>query len=253
MAGHSKWAGIKHKKAIVDAQRGKLFSKLIRELTVAAKQGGGHPEANPRLRLAIAKAREANMPKDTIEKAILRGTGQLPGVTYEEVVYEGYGPGGVAILVEAVTDNKNRTTQEIRTTFAHRGGNLAGAGSVSWLFHKKGLVAVPKQGIDEDRLMSIVLEAGAEDLRTQSTAYEITTDPKSFERVRQALESREVPIESAELTMLPTSQIKLVDQQARHILELVDAIEELEDVQHVYANFDIPDEIIEQVAKQSQT
>lgn len=248
MAGHSKWAGIKHKKAVVDAQRGKLFTKLIREVTVAARHGGGSPEANPRLRLAIDKARAANMPKDTIEKAIQRGTGQLPGVTYEEIIYEGYGAGGVAILIEAMTDNKNRTAQEIRTTFSHHGGNLAGAGSVAWMFHKKGFLVVPKRGVEEDRLMALVLEAGAEDMTTQPTTYEITTNPKSFEQVKQALEAQKIPIESAEVTMLPTSYVKLVDQQARQILDLVNALEAHDDVQHVYANFDVPDEILEQAA-----
>lgn len=248
MAGHSKWAGIKHKKAVVDAQRGKLFTKLIRELTIAAKQGGGNPEANPRLRLAMAKAREANVPKETVEKAIMRGTGQLPGVIYEEVAYEGYGPGGIAILVEAQTDNKNRTTQEIRTAFTHHGGNLAGAGSVAWMFHQKGFIVVPRQGVDEEKLMGLVLEAGADDLAAQPTGYEITTDPKSFEPVKQALEANKIPVESAEVTRLPSASVKLVGQQAKQILELVNALEAQEDVQQVYANFDIPDEILEQAA-----
>jgi len=245
MAGHSKWAGIKHKKAVVDAQRGKLFSKVIRELTAAARLGGGSPEANPRLRLAVQKAREANLPKDTVEKAIKRGTGDLPGVAYEEMVIEGYGPGGVAILVEALTDNKNRTSAEIRAVFARFSGSLAGAGSVSWLFQKKGQIALPLKGATEERLMELALEAGAEDLSVDAGQAVITTSPQALEPVKQALQSRSIAWESAELTAVPSSTVRVSDaSQAKTLLSLMDALEEQEDTQHVYANFDIPDEIL---------
>lgn len=246
MAGHSKWAGIKHKKAIVDAQRGKLFSKLIRELTSAARLGGGNPDANPRLRLALQKARESNLPKDTVEKAVKRGTGDLPGVTYEEMVVEGYGPGGVAILVEAITDNKNRTSAEIRSLFTRLGGNVAGAGSVSWLFHKKGLILLTMAGgLTEDRLMEIVVEAGADDLSVDGTQATITTSPQALEPVKHALQQQGRAWESAELTMVPSSTVRVDDPaQAKSLLALLDALEEQEDSQHVYANFDIPDAIL---------
>lgn len=245
MAGHSKWAGIKHKKAIVDAQRGKIFSKVIRELTAAAKLGGGSPEANPRLRLAMQKAKEANLPKDTVEKAIKRGTGDLPGVSYEEMVVEGYGPGGVAILVEALTDNKNRTSAELRSIFSKFGGNLAGAGSVSWLFHKKGVIVLPLKGQSEDRLMEIVLEAGAEDLQVEAAQATITTSLQTLEPVKQALQKASIAWDSADITMIPSSTMRVADaSQAKALLALLDALEEQEDSQHVYANFDIPDAIL---------
>ena len=245
MAGHSKWAGIKHKKAIVDAQRGKLFSKVIRELTAAARLGGGSPEANPRLRLALQKAREANLPKDTVEKAIKRGTGDLPGVTYEEMVMEGYGPGGVAILIEALTDNKNRTSAELRSILTRLGGNPAGAGSVSWLFQKKGLITLNASGVEENRLMEITLEAGAEDLKLEGAQATITTEPQAFEAVKQALQKQSLAWESAELTLIPSSTVRVDDSgQAKMVLALLDALEEHDDTQHVYANFDIPDAIL---------
>ncbi len=245
MAGHSKWAGIKHKKAIVDAQRGKLFSRLIRELTSAARLGGGSPDANPRLRLALQKAREGNLPKDTVEKAIKRGTGDLPGTTYEEMVIEGYGPGGVAILVEAITDNKNRTSAEIRSIFVRLGGNVAGAGSVSWLFHKKGQILLPMAGMTEDRLMEIVLEAGAEDLSVDGAQAAVTTSPQALEPVKHALQQQSIACDSADLTMVPSSTVRVNDPaQAKTLLALLDALEDQEDSQHVYANFDIPDAIL---------
>lgn len=247
MSGHSKWAGIKHKKALMDAKKGKVFTKLIKELTVSAKEGGGDPEANPRLRLAIAKAREANMPKDNIDKAIKKGTGELPGVTYEHIVYEGYGPAGVAIMIEALTDNKNRTTAELRNILSRKGGNMAGQGSVSWLFYKKGYILVDKTRIAEDALMDIVLEAGAEDLKSEGTSYEITTEVKDFEKIKEALKKNGVEWQMAELTMVPSSTVKVVGEDAKQVLALMDAIEDYEDVQNVYANFDIPDEILEQV------
>lgn len=245
MAGHSKWAGIKHKKAVVDAQRGKVFSKVIRELTAAARLSGGHSEANPRLRLAVQKAREANLPKDTVEKAIKRGTGDLPGVSYEEMVMEGYGPGGVAILIEALTDNKNRTSAELRSLFTRLGGNLAGAGSVSWLFQKKGLITLNAKGVSEDRLMEIVLEAGAEDLKVESDQATVTTEPQALEAVKQVLQQQSIAWESAELTLVPSSTVRVDNPvQARSLLGLLDALEDHEDTQHVYANFDIPDAIL---------
>lgn len=247
MSGHSKWAGIKHKKALMDAQKGKVFTKLIKELTVSAKEGGGDPEANPRLRLAIAKAKEANMPKDNIEKAIKKGTGELPGVVYENITYEAYGPAGVAIMIEALTDNKNRTTAELRNILSRKGGNMAGHGSVAWLFHKKGYILIDKSRISEDKLMDIVLDAGAEDLKSEGKSYEITTDVKDFEKVKEALKQNGIEWQMAEITMIPSSTVKVVGENAKQVLALMDAIEDYEDVQNVYANFDIPDEILEQV------
>ena len=245
MAGHSKWAGIKHKKALVDAQRGKLFTKVIREMTMAARIRGGDPEANPRLRLAMAKARDANMPKENIEKAIKRGTGELPGVSYEEMVLEGYGPGGVAVLVEALTDSKNRTTAELRSLFTRHGGNIAGAGSVSWQFQKKGSVLVSAKLIDEERLMGFVLDAGAEDIMRDGDAYSITTAPQALERVKQALAANRLTWESTELTLVASSLVRVDDPtQAKQLLALLDELHDHDDVQHVFANFDIPDAIL---------
>ena len=250
MSGHSKWASIKHKKGAADAKRGQLFTKLIKEITAAAKAGGGDPEANPRLRLAIAKAKEANMPKDNIEKAVKRGTGELPGVIYEEVLYEGYAPGGVAVLVEALTDSKNRTTAEVRNLFNRNGGNLAGAGSVAWIFQKKGYILVDKSKIEEERLMDLVLNAGAEDLKAGDAAYEITTPSKDLEAVKQALAQAKIEPLSAELTMLPSSTVPVGDEQAaKKILAFMEQLEEHDDVSHAYANFDIPDEILAAAAK----
>ncbi len=247
MAGHSKWAGIKHKKAVVDAQRGKVFSKVIREITAAARIGGGHPDANPRLRLAIQKAREANLPKDSLEKAIKRGTGDLPGVAYEEMVLEGYGPGGVAILVEALSDNKNRTSAELRSLFTRLGGNLAGAGSVSWLFQKKGLLIVKVDRMAEDRLMESAIDAGAEDFRLEGGQATILTTPQQLESVKQALQRAGVTIESAEFGLVPSTTMHVDEATvARALLALLDGLEDHEDTQHVYANFDIPDTLLEQ-------
>ena len=252
MAGHSKWAGIKHKKAVVDAQRGKVFSKVIREMTAAARLGGGNPEANSRLRLAVQKAREANITKDAIEKAIKRGTGDLPGVAYEEMVVEGYGPGGVAILVEALTDNKNRSSAELRSIFSKHGGNLAGAGSVSWLFQKRGVILLNASGVNEDRLMEVALDAGAEDLKVEGEQATVTTSPHSLEPVKQALQQQSMAWESAELTMVPSSTVRVEGAaQAKALLALLDALEDQEDTQHVYANFDIPDAILAEHAAAS--
>ena len=245
MAGHSKWAGIKHKKAVVDAQRGKIFSKVIREITAAARLGGGHLEANPRLRLAVQKARENNLPKDTIDKAIKRGTGDLPGVSYEEMVIEGYGPGGVAILVELLTDNKNRTSAEIRSLFTKHEGNVAGAGSVSWLFQKKGTVTLASKGVNEEKLMETALEAGADDLRVEGDQAAVIAPPNVLEPVKLALQKAGFAWESAELTMVPSSTVRVDDPaKARALLTLLDALEDQEDSQHVFANFDIPDALL---------
>ena len=245
MSGHSKWATTKHKKAVIDAKRGKLFTKLIREVTVAAKAGGGNPEANPRLRVAISKAREANMPSDTIERAIKKGTGELEGVLYEEVVYEGYGPGGVAILVEALTDNKNRTSSEVRSLFSKRGGNLAGAGSVGWIFKKKGYFLVDKQGVNEEKLMTLALENGAEDMRSEGNTFEITCEAKDFERLKGILQQSPFKVQTAELTSLPSSHVKVDGEPARQLLQMIESLEDHDDVQNVYANFDIPEEILQ--------
>src|SRR3989338_550865 len=248
MSGHSKWASIKHKKGLADAKRGQAFTKLIREITVAARHGGGDPNANPRLRLGIEKAREANTTKDNVEKAIKRGTGELEGVTYEEVTYEAYGPGGVAMYIEALTDNKNRTTAEVRNLLTKRGGNMAGAGATAWLFHKKGYLLVEKTAAEEERLMNTVLEAGAEDLKTEGTVFEVTTDPKVFEAVKAALGAAKIPTTSAEITMLPMTTVSVSGTEAKQMLGLVESLEEQDDVQHVYANFDIPDEILAESA-----
>ena len=251
MSGHSKWAGIKHKKALVDAKKGQVYTKLIKEITVSAREGGGNPDTNTRLRTTIAKAKEANMPSDNIKTAIKRGTGELPGVTYETVIYEGYAPGGIAVLIEALTDNKNRTTAELRNILSKKGGNLAGSGSVSWIFAKKGYILVDKTTtkVSEDELMSIVLDAGAEDMKSEAKNYEITCQPQDLEKIKSALEQKGINCQMAEVTMIPSSTIKVSGDSAKHILELVDSLEEHDDVQSVYANFDIPDEILEQMNK----
>ncbi|MCP4650012.1 MAG: YebC/PmpR family DNA-binding transcriptional regulator [PVC group bacterium] len=245
MSGHSKWASIKHKKAATDAKRGKVFTKLIKELTVAARFGGGNSETNPRLRLAILKAKDSNMPKDNIDKAIKKGTGELPGVVYEEMTYEGYGTSGVAILVDVLTDNKNRSAAEVRSIFTKKGGNMAGAGSVAWLFTKKGLIIVDKKQSDEDKLMNIILENGAEDMVTLEDIYEITTPVNDFETVKKAVIDSGITPESAELTMIPANTVKITDKAAaQSVLNLIGTLEDHDDVQGVYANFDIPDQIL---------
>ncbi len=248
MSGHSKWAGIKHKKALVDAQKGKIFSRLSREIAVAARHGGGSIETNARLRLAVSRAREANMPTDNVERAIKKGTGELPGVTYEEVIYEGFAPHGVAILVEAMTDNKNRTTAEIRTIFSKRNGNLSGPGSVSRLFQKKGYILVNVSAAAEEKVMDIVLEAGAEDMKTETDNYEIITGIDKFEAVKKALQDSQIPVKSAELTLIPLTTVRLGEKdQAKVVLGLMEALEDLDDVQNVAANFDIPDDILKAI------
>lgn len=244
MSGHSKWAGIKHKKAKVDAQRGRVFTKLIREITVAARVGGGDPGGNPRLRTAIQAAKAVNMPADNIERAIKKGTGELEGVTYEEITYEGYGPGGVAVLVAVLTDNKNRTVGEIRKTFSRHGGNLGESGCVAFLFEKKGYIQVDAAKVDEDKLMTIALDAGAEDLLREESIFAVTSVPKDFEKVRDRIAKSGIQPLSAEITMLPKSSVKLEGKHAEQMLRLMEELEEHDDVQHVYANFDIPEEIM---------
>ena len=248
MSGHSKWSTIKHKKAAQDAKRGKAFSKIIKEVTVAARIGGGDLAANPRLRTAIAAAKAENMPKDNIERAIKKGTGELEGANYEEVTYEGYGPGGAAILVETISDNRQRTVADVRHLFAKSGGNLGEPGSVAWIFEKKGLILVEKDKADEETLMTIALEANAEDIQEQESEWEVYTAPESFEDVKSALEANSIPVLTAEVTMLPGNTVSIEDEkQASQLLILMEALEENSDVQNVYANFDIPDEILEKV------
>ncbi len=244
MSGHSKWAGIKHKKAKVDAQRGRIFTKVIREITIAARVGGGDPVGNPRLRLAIDKAKAVNMPQDNIQRAIQKGTGELPGVSYEEYVYEGYGPGGVAVLLEVLTDNKNRTAPEIRKIFAKHGGNLGESGCVAWMFEKKGLIQVEAARTDENRLFGVAIEAGAEDVRQSDNLFEVITAPKDLERVKESLAKEKIEIAEGEVTMLPQSTVRLEGKQAHQMLQLMEELEEHDDVQNVYANFDIPEEIM---------
>jgi YebC/PmpR family DNA-binding regulatory protein len=249
MSGHSKWASIKHKKGAADAKKGALYTKLIKEITMSARNGGGNPDMNPALRTAMNKAREANMPSDNVKNAIKRGTGELPGVVYENVTYEAYGPAGVAIMIEALTDNKNRTTAELRNILSKKSGNMAGAGSVAWIFQKKGYIVVDKAAVKEDVLMDAALEAGAEDIKSQEKSFEVLSIPQEFEKVKSHLQEKGIAYQSAEVTMLPTSVIKVSGaSDAKQILSLVEALEDHDDVQEVYANFDIPDELIEQVA-----
>ncbi len=250
MSGHSKWATIKHKKGALDAKRGALFTKLIKEITTAARTGGGKIDSNPRLRLAIEKGKAANMPNDNIDRAVKKGTGELPGVTYEELMYEGYGPHGVALLIELLTDNKNRTASEIRNILEKKGGSLSGAGSVAWQFAKKGLLVVKKEAGDEDKIMTIALDAGASDFSAEKEVYEIITEPHDFENVKKALSAAGITPESAEVTRIPSATVKVPGlNEAKAIMTLMDALEEHEDVQNVYANFDISDEILQELAK----
>ncbi len=252
MSGHSKWAGIKHKKAAADAKRGKVFTKIIREITVAAREGGKDPEMNPGLRTAIDRAKDANMPSDNIEKAIKRGTGELPGVTYESCMFEGYGPAGVALIAEALTDNKNRASSEIRNIFSKRGGNMAGSGSVAWMFKKKGYILIDKEVTTEEDLFTIAVEAGAEDVKIGGDKFEVFTDPKELENVKKALKDNGIEWEAAELSMIPNSTVKVEGDKAKQVLSLMDALENHDDVQNVYANFDIPDEILEKIAAEEE-
>ena len=247
MSGHSKWATIKHKKGALDAKRGKIFTRLIREISMAAKNGGD-AEKNPRLRTAIAAAKAENMPADNIKRAIQRGTGELPGVTYEEITFEGYGPGGVAILVEVSTDNRNRTVSEIRHAFSKNGGNMGEAGSVAWMFHKKGDIVISKSAAKEDDLMNIVLESGAEDLKDDGDSWEIICDPANYAAVLEAVKSAGITPENAEIGMIPDNYIKLEGHQASTMIRLLEALEDFDDTQHVYSNFDIDQKALEEVA-----
>lgn len=248
MSGHSKWSTIKHKKAAKDARRGKLFTKLIKEITVAARMGGGDINTNPRLRAAVAAAKAASMPGDNIERAIKKGTGELEGVTYEEIQYEGYGPGGVAILAHVLTDNKNRTVSEIRRLFTKHGGNLGETGCVAWMFDKKGVITVDKSQIDEDRLVGLVLDAGGEDVKEDDGVFEVITRPEDFERVKERLEREKIAIASAQVAMVPKNTVTVDEKHVEQILKLTEEIEDHDDVQSVSANFDIPNEYIEKAS-----
>jgi len=247
MSGHSKWHNIRIKKARVDALRGKIFTKVAREIIIAARQGGD-PEVNSRLRDAIQKARDASMPQDNIARAIQRGTGELPGVHYEEAVYEGYGPGGVAIMVHALTDNRNRTVSELRSIFSRHGGNLGEVGCVAWMFQPKGVIIVSRDQIEEDLLLEMVLDAGAEDVKADERSYEVTTRPEDFEKVRTALTEQQIAMESADLTLVPQSSVTIIGRESEQTLRLMEALEDHDDVQRVYANFDIPEAVMEQAA-----
>ena len=239
MSGHSKWATIKHKKGALDAKRGKIFTRLIKEITIAAKQGGGDPDGNPRLRTAIAAAKAENMPADNIKRAIQRGTGELEGVSYEEITYEGYGPGGAAIIVDVLTDNKNRAVSEIRHAFSKNGGNLGAEGAVAWMFTKKGVITVAKSAASEEKLTEIVLDAGAEDLSDEGENWEVLTDPKDFDAVLEAVKKTGIAPETAEITKIASNYTKLEGTQANAMIRLLEAIEDLDDTQNVYSNFDM--------------
>jgi YebC/PmpR family DNA-binding regulatory protein len=248
MSGHSKWSTIKYKKGAADAKRGKVFTKLIKEITVAAKVGGGDPDSNSRLRSAIAAAKAENMPKDNMDRAIKKGTGELEGVNYEEVFYEGYGPGGAAVLVESLTDNKNRTVADVRYIFSKSGGSLGENGCVAWMFKTKGLILVEKKEIDEDTLMEVALDAGAEDIAEDDGNFEVKTSPTEFEQVKSALDEKGIKYAMAEISMIPDSNVKLEGKDAEQMLRLMDALEDNDDVQKVYSNFDIPDEVMESIS-----
>ncbi|WP_028326169.1 YebC/PmpR family DNA-binding transcriptional regulator [Desulfatirhabdium butyrativorans] len=243
MSGHNKWSTIKHKKGAADARRGRIFTRLIKELTISARMGGGDPNANPRLRSAILAAKAENMPKDNIDRAIKRGTGELEGTSYEESTYEGYGPGGAAILVDSLTDNKNRAVAEIRHIFSKYGGSMGENGCVSWMFSKKGYMSVSKADVNEERLMEIALEAGAEDVREDEDGFEVITAPADFETVRAALDEAKIPYSDAEITMLPQNTLMLQGKEAESMVRLMDALDGCEDVQKIYTNADIPEEM----------
>ncbi len=248
MSGHSRWAGIKHKKAIIDAKRGKVFTRLIREVTIAARVGGGKPESNPRLRSAIETAKAANMPADNIKRAIQKGTGEIPGMTIEETSYEGYGPGGVALFVEVTTDNKNRTTSELRHLFSIHGGNMGESGSVSWMFESKGQIIISPSATTEEKLTELAIEAGAEDIHADEEGFEVLTAPADLETVKAEIQEAKIPIENAQISLIPKNSIHLEGDEARKCLELVNALDEHEDVKSVNANFDIDKEILDKVS-----
>jgi len=247
MSGHSKWATIKHKKAATDAKRGRVFTKLIREISIAAREGGSDPDSNPRLRSAISLAKNENMPNDNIERAVLRGTGQLEGEQYEEVNFEGYGPGGVGMIIQVVTANRNRVVSELRHMMGRHGGNLAETGAVGWMFSRKGQIVVPKEQASEDKMLSIVLDAGAEDLRDDGSTWEVLAPPEAFEPVREALEKAGVKPDSAEVAWVPQNYVKLTGSAAQQMIRLVEGLEEHDDVQHVFANFDIDEKEMQAV------
>lgn len=250
MSGHSKWSTIKRKKGAIDAKRGKIFTRLIKEITVAARQGGGDPEGNPRLRSAIGTAKAENMPKDNIARAIKKGTGEIAGEVYDEIMYEGYGPGGIAILVECLTDNRNRTVADVRHYFAKNNGNLGESGCVAYMFDKKGLILVDKSGIEEEVLMDTALEAGAEDVVEEESEYQILTAPEDFEDVRSALEESGVTFLDASISMIPQNTVEVADEKiARSLMKLMESLEDHDDVQNVYANFDIDDDLMEQLSE----
>jgi YebC/PmpR family DNA-binding regulatory protein len=248
MSGHSKWSTIKRKKGAADAKRGKAFTKIIKEIMVAARMGGGDVNANPRLRTAVLAARAENMPKDNIDRAIKKGTGELEGVTYEEFTYEGYGPGGVAMMLEVLTDNKNRTVADVRHVFSKHSGNLGEAGCVSWMFEKKGLILVDKTGVDEDKLLEVALDAGALDVKDNGKEFEVTVSPSSFEEVRKKLEEAGYKPTYSDVTMVPQTTVRLAGKEAEQMLKLMEGLEDSEDVQKVYANFDIADEVMERLS-----
>jgi len=248
MSGHSHWSGIKYKKALLDAKRGKLWSKIARMIIVAAKTGGGDPSANLTLRYAIDKAKAANMPKDTIEKAVKKGTGQLGQINYEEVIYEGYAPGGIAMLLEGLTDNRSRTAPEIKKIFERRGGSLGASGCVGWMFSKKGFLSIKTSAVPEDQLMEIALSAGADDMQNTGEFYEIICAPAAFDQLKNTLQQRQIPTEAAELAMIPQTRVPITDpESARKILALVNDFQDHDDIQEVYANFDIPDELLKKI------
>jgi YebC/PmpR family DNA-binding regulatory protein len=248
MSGHSKWHSIKHKKAAADSKRGRIFTRLIKEMTAAARGGGGDVDANPRLRLAVATAKAANMPADNIKKAIMRGTGELPGISYEDVNYEGYGPGGVAIFMHVLTDNRNRTVAELRHLLSKNGGNLGETGCVGWMFERKGYFVVEKSSADEEKLMELALGVGADDMREDGSNFEILTTPENFEAVRVALEKEKVPTATAEISMIPQNYVKLEGKHAQTMLKLMEALEDHEDIQNVWSNFDIDESELEQAS-----
>ena len=248
MSGHSRWAQIKRKKGKTDVQRGKLFSKILREITVAARNGGGDPKVNMRLKAAIESAKAANMPADNVKRAVQKGTGELPGESYEEITYEGYAPGGVAVLVSVLTDNRNRTAPEIRHVFEKHGGNMGASGAVAWMFERKGIIQVDASKIAEDDLLAVALDAGATDMRRAEKAFEITTAPGEMEAVRSALERNGAPVTEADVTFVPQSTVRVEGKEAPSVVRLIEALEELDDVQAVYANYDIPDEVLEAIS-----
>jgi YebC/PmpR family DNA-binding regulatory protein len=245
MSGHSKWSSIKHKKGAADAKRGKIFTKLIKEITVAARMGGGDPDGNPRLRAAIAAAKAENMPKENIERGIKKGTGELEGVNYEETNYEGYGPGGVAVLVDCLTDNKNRTVADVKHVFERNGGNLGEPGCVAWIFEKKGLIVIERDKVDEEQLFELAIDSGAEDVNDEEDQFEVIANTSDFEAVKKALEDAGIPYTLAEVTMIPKNTVELEGKKAQQMLNLMEALEDNDDISHVYANFDIADDVLE--------